>query len=67
MSIKAWRIVFLFQRSGNYIIYRKMTEEQNSHDKYILCSKCNCKYINDEEHVSTYFGYTRLEERYTTC
>ena len=43
-----------------------MTEESNK-DKYIICSKCKGKYINDEEHISKDFGYTRLEERYKTC
>ena len=43
-----------------------MTEE-NNHDKYIVCSNCKCNYTNDEEHISTDFGYTRLEERYKTC
>ena len=36
-------------------------------DKYIKCSKCNCKYINDETNIKTDFGYTRLNERYKTC
>ena len=43
-----------------------MTEE-GKNDKYIICSGCTCKYINDEEHISNDFGYTRLEERYKTC
>ena len=43
-----------------------MTEE-NNHDQYIVCSNCKCNYINDEEHINTDFGYTRLEERYKTC
>jgi hypothetical protein len=43
-----------------------MTEENNK-DRYIICSNCKCKYINDEEHISKDFGYTRLEERYKTC
>ena len=43
-----------------------MAEESN-HDNYIICSKCKSKYINDEEHISNDFGYTRLEERYKTC
>ena len=43
-----------------------MTEETNK-DKYIICSDCKCKYINDEEHISKDFGYTRLEEIYKTC
>ena len=42
-------------------------EEENKNDTYIICSKCKCKYINDEEHISTDFGYTRLDERYKTC
>ena len=43
-----------------------MTEEHKK-DKYIICSGCKSKYINDEEHISKNFGYTRLEERYKTC
>ena len=43
-----------------------MTEEYKN-DKYIICSKCRSKYINDEEHINKDFGYTRLEERYKTC
>ena len=43
-----------------------MAEESQS-DKYIICSKCRSKSINDEEHISTDSGYTRLEERYKTC
>ena len=43
-----------------------MTEEDKN-DKYIICSKCRSKYINDEEHVYNDFGYTRLEMRYKTC
>ena len=43
-----------------------MAGESKNH-KYIICSKCKCNYINDEEHISTDFGYTRLEEGYKTC
>ena len=43
-----------------------MTEEDKN-DKYIICSDCRSKYINDEEHINTEFGYTRLEMRYKTC
>ena len=43
-----------------------MTEE-GKNDKYIICSKCRSKYINDEEHINKDFGYTRLEELYKTC
>ena len=41
--------------------------EESKNDKYVICSKCRCKYINDEENISNDFGYTRLEERYKTC
>ena len=41
--------------------------EQDSKDKYIKCSKCKCKYINDDDHIKTDFGYSRLNERYKTC
>ena len=42
-------------------------EEQHGEDKYIKCSKCKCKYINDDEHIKKDFGYNRLNERYKTC
>ena len=41
--------------------------EESKDDKYIRCSKCRSKYVNDEEHISNNFGYTRLEEIYNTC
>ena len=41
--------------------------EESKNDKYISCSKCKCKHINDEAHINTDIGYTRLEERYKTC
>ena len=37
-----------------------MTED-NRIDKYIKCSRCKCKYINDNEHIKHYFGYNMLE------
>ena len=40
---------------------------QQQPDKYIKCSTCRCKYINDPDHIKTDFGYTRLEERYKCC
>ena len=43
-----------------------MTERSEA-DKYIKCSKCRCKYINDDEHIKKDFGYNRLEERFKTC
>ena len=43
-----------------------MTEQQGN-DKYIKCSSCKCKYINDDEHIKTDFGYNRLNERFKTC
>ena len=41
--------------------------EQDSKDKYIKCSKCKCKYINDDNHIKADFGYNRLNERFKTC
>ena len=43
-----------------------MTEE-GKNTKYIICSDCRFKYINDEEHINKDFGYTILEMRYKTC
>ena len=40
------------------------TSEDN---EYIKCSKCRCKYINDDDHIKNDFGYNRLEERFKTC
>jgi hypothetical protein len=41
--------------------------EQGEVDKYVKCSKCRCKYINDDDHIKNDFGYNRLNERYKTC
>jgi len=35
--------------------------------KYIRCTCCKCKYINDDDHISVDFKYNRLNERYKTC
>ena len=40
------------------------TSEDNN---YIKCSKCRCKYINDDDHIKHDFGYNRLEQRFKTC
>ena len=41
--------------------------EQDSKEKYIKCSRCKCKYINDDEHIKNDFGFTRLGEQFKTC
>ena len=41
--------------------------EQDSKEQYIKCSRCKCKYINDDEHIKTDFGYTMLNELNKTC
>ena len=41
--------------------------EQSGNDNYIKCTNCKCKYINDDEHIKTDFGYNILNERYKTC
>ena len=44
------------------IIYTQTMTWYNRIDKYIKCSRCKCKYINDNEHIKHGFGYNRLEE-----
>ena len=41
--------------------------EAENNNKYIICSKCHMKYINDDEHIKHDFGYNRLNERYKNC
>ena len=41
--------------------------EAEINNKYIICSKCHMKYINDDEHIKHDFGYNRLNERYKNC
>ena len=36
-------------------------------EEFVKCSKCKSKYINDEEHVKTDFGYNRLGVKYKSC
>ena len=36
-------------------------------EEFMKCNKCKCKYINDEEHVKTDFGYSRLGVTYKCC
>ena len=36
-------------------------------DQYIICSRCKCKYINDDTHIESDFGFNRLGERYKSC
>ena len=41
--------------------------EQGMDNKYIKCSRCVRKFINDNDHIKHDFGYNRLEERFKTC
>ena len=41
--------------------------EQGEVDKYVKCSKCRCKYINDDDHIKNDFGYNRLNQLFKTC
>jgi hypothetical protein len=43
-----------------------MTEQREA-DKYIKCSKCRSKYISDDEHIKSDFGFNRLNKRFKTC
>ena len=41
--------------------------EANEDNKYIKCTNCKCKYINDAENIKKEFGFNRLNEKYKTC
>ena len=36
-------------------------------EKYIKCSKCKCKYHNNDDNIKTDFGHNRLGERFKCC
>ena len=36
-------------------------------DEYIQCTRCSRTFINDDEHISTDFGYTRWNTRFKNC
>ena len=36
-------------------------------EQHIVCSRCNCKFITDDEHIKNDLGYNRLGERLKTC
>ena len=42
-------------------------DTENNENKYIKCSRCHMKFINDDEHIKTDFGYNRLNVRYKQC
>ena len=42
-------------------------EEQIEASKYIKCSKCRCKYHNNDDNIKQDFGYNRLGERFKCC
>jgi hypothetical protein len=41
--------------------------EANEDNKYIKCTNCKCKYINDDENIKKDFGFNRLNEKFKTC
>ena len=41
--------------------------EGESNNNYIVCTRCHKKFINDEEHTKTDFGYNGLNIRYKNC
>ena len=43
-----------------------MAERQGT-DKYIHCSTCKKKFINDYDHIKVDFGYNRLNIRFKCC
>ncbi len=44
-----------------------MMTETDSKEQYIICSRCKCKYINDDKHIENDFGFNRLGERGDHC
>ena len=42
-------------------------EEQSETSKYIKCSKCRCKYHNNDDNIKKDFGYNRLGEQFKCC
>ena len=34
--------------------------EQSSGDQYIKCSRCSCKYHNNDDNIKSDFGHNRL-------
>ena len=36
-------------------------------DTYIKCSRCKCKYHNNDESIKDNFGFNRLGETYKCC
>ena len=36
-------------------------------EQYISCTRCKCKYINDDNHIKHDFGYNRSNVRFTAC
>ena len=57
-------IYYLKKWKDKYI--HKMAE-QTREEQYIKCSRCQMKYINNDDHIKKEFGYNRLNERYKTC
>jgi hypothetical protein len=41
--------------------------EKNRECKYIKCSRCNCKYLNNDYSILKDFGHNRLYEPFKTC
>ena len=41
--------------------------EANEDNKYIKCTNCKCKYINDDENIKKEFGFNRLNKKINTC
>ena len=44
-----------------------MSGQVEGSEKYITCSYCKFKYINDDKHINFDFGFNRRGHRYLTC
>ena len=45
----------------------KFHKQGTMEEEYIHCTRCCRKFINDEEHIATDFGYTRWNTRFKNC
>ena len=54
-ALNIWRVQYI----------QKMAEQGD--DTYIKCSRCKCKYHNNDESIKDNFGFNRLGETYKCC
>ena len=50
------------EENGSITQIQTMASEENE-DKYIKCSCCKSKYVNDNETIVKMFGYNRMQKK----